>query len=178
MNVTVKLADKDDFFIIKNFIPLFRHYIAEVYDELPNKYGVFSYDECKTLQELCDKRESWLEKPNELFPFIIYAFDRPVGYTLISKVPPGGFEKSDYFINALFLVQSVRRKGIATIAVKQIINLFDGKWELHTNPTERNIPTQMFWKRFITEYTSGNYEELIDKTSDGDEKVIFRFYSN
>lgn len=76
MNVTIKLADKDNFFIIKNFIPLFRQYVAEVYNELPNKYGVFSYDDCRTLQELCDKRESWTEKPDELFPFIIYSLGK------------------------------------------------------------------------------------------------------
>ena len=48
MSITIKLADKNDFFIIKNFIPLFRQYVAEVYNELPNKYGVFSYDDCRT----------------------------------------------------------------------------------------------------------------------------------
>lgn len=177
MNVTIKLADKSDFFIIKNFIPLFRHYVAEVYNELPNKYGVFSYDDCKTLQELCDKRESWLKDPNTLFPFIIFAFDRPVGYALISKVPPNSFEKSDYFVNALFIVQPARRKGIASTAIKNIFNMFYGKWELHTNPTDRNIPTQTFWRKLITDYSNGEFEEFIDKTPDRDEKIIFRFVS-
>lgn len=175
MSITIKLADKNDFFIIKNFIPLFRQYVAEVYNELPNKYGVFSYDDCRTLQELCDKRESWTEKPNELFPFIIYAFDRPVGYALVSKVLPNSFEKSDYFINALFVVQPVRRKGIASATVKNIFDMFTGKWELHTNPTERNISTQKFWRKLLVGYTNNNYTEFISKTADGDEKIIFRF---
>lgn len=175
MKVSIKLADKNDFFIIKNFIPLFRQYVAEVYNELPNKYGIFSYDECRTLQELCDKRETWVEKPDELFPFIIYALDRPVGYALVSKVPPDSFEKSDYFLNALFLVEPVRRKGIASIAIKSIFAMFIGNWELHTNPTDRNIPTQKFWRRLLDEYTNENYTELISTTEDGDEKIIFRF---
>lgn len=175
MEIKVKIADKDDFFIIKNFIPLFRHYIAEVYDELPNKYGVFSYDECRTLQELCDRRERWLEKPDELFPFIIFAFDRPVGYALISKVQLNAFEKSDYFINALFLVQPVRRKGIATIAVTKIFDMFRGKWEVHTNPTERNIATQLFWRKVLKGYTNGEVEEYVNKKPDGEEKIVFRF---
>lgn len=177
MEVRIKIADKNDFFIIKNFIPLFRHYIAEVYNELPNRYGVFSYDDDMTLQDLCNKRESWLEKPDELFPFIIFAFDRPVGYALVKKVLSNAFEKSDYFINALFVVQPVRRNGIASIALKEIMGMFDGRWELHTNPTNRNIPTQLFWRKFIDEYTDGKFEELIDKTPDGDEKIIFRFNS-
>ena len=177
MSVIVKLADKNDFFIIKNFIPLFRQYIAEVYDELPNKYGVFSYDECKTLQELCDKRETWIKNPNELFPFIIYAFDRPVGYVLVSKVQPNSFEKSDYFINALFVVQPVRRKGVASSAIKSIFNMFHGGWELHTSTSEKNIPTQKFWRKVLNEYTNDNYIEFVSETDDGDEKIIFRFNS-
>ncbi|WP_315119510.1 GNAT family N-acetyltransferase [uncultured Clostridium sp.] len=177
MNVRVKISDRNDFFIIKNFIPLFRHYIAEVYNELPNKYGVFSYDSDRTLQELCNRRESWLEKPDELFPFIIFAFDRPVGYVLVSKVPLNAFEKSDYFINALFIVQPARRKGIASISVKKIIDMLNGSWELHTNSTNRNMSTQLFWRSFISEYTNGKFEEFIGNTPDGDEKIIFRFNS-
>jgi predicted acetyltransferase len=177
MDVRIKIADRNDFFIIKNFIPLFRHYISEVYNELPNKYGVFSYDDDKTLQELCNKRESWLEKPDELFPFIIFAFDRPVGYALVKKVLPNAFEKSDYFINALFVVQPVRRKRIASIALKKIIEMFNGRWEIHTNSTNRNITTQLFWRRFIADYTNGKFEEIIGKTPDEDEKIIFRFDS-
>ncbi|MGL4773561.1 MAG: GNAT family N-acetyltransferase [Clostridium sp.] len=178
VNVSIKLADKNDFFIIKNYIPLFRHYVAEVYNELPNKYGVFSYDDSRTLQELCDKRDKWTENPNELFPFIIYAFDRPVGYALVSKVPPNSFEKSDYFINALFVVQPVRRQGVASIAMKKIFDKFIGRWELHTNPTERNIQTQRFWRKVLMDYTRSNYIEFISKTPDGDEKIIFRFSNN
>lgn len=175
MNVTVKLADKNDFFIIKNFIPLFRQYIAEVYDELPNQYGVFSYDDSKTLAELCDKRDKWVEETEQLFPFIIYAFEKPVGYVLISKIQPNSFEKGDYFVNATYVVSPVRGKGIATAAMKKIFDMFSGDWELHTNPTERNYKTQKFWRNLLNNYTNKNYSEFITQTPDGDDKIIFRF---
>lgn len=42
---------------------------------------------------------------------------------------------------------------------------------------DRNIPIQLFWRKFIGEYTDGKYEEFIGKTPDGDEKIIFRFSS-
>ena len=178
MNVRVKLADRDDFFIIKNFIPLFRHYIGEVYNELPNKYGVFSYDDCKTLQELCDKRESWLEKPKELFPFIIFAYEKPVGYIFVSKVQQSVFEKVGYFINALFVVNPVRRKGIASIAIKKVFDIFNGEWELHTSSSDINTPTQGFWKNTLNQYTNGEFIYYIDKTLDGSDKIIFKFSNN
>lgn len=177
MKGILKLADKDDFFIIKNFIPLFRHYIASVYDELPNEYGVFSYDESKTLQEMCDQREKWVKDPKNLFPFIIYAFDRPVGYLLISIVQPDSEQECDYFFNALFIVKSVRRKGIASMAVKEIFDRFKGTWELHTSLKESNVPTRHFWRKVISEYTQGNFEEITGITSDDVEKIIFKFTS-
>lgn len=178
MNIRVKLANKDDFFIIENFIPLFRHYIGEVYNELPNKYGVFSHDDSRTLQELCDKRETWIKKPEELFPFIIFADDRPVGYLLVSKVKQPAFEKSDYFINALFVVSPARRQGVASAAVEKVFDSFGQKWELHTSSSDRNISTQRFWKKTIDQYTKGNFVEYVNKSPDGSEKIIFRFDSN
>lgn len=178
MKVNIKLADKDDFFIIKNFIPLFRHYIGEVYNELPNKYGVFSYDESKTLQEMCDKRERWIEHPDEMFPYIISAYDRPVGYMLVARVKEDAFEKSDYYLNALFIVSSVRRKGIAGSAVRKVFDDYKGKWEVHTNASDRNIATQNFWNKTIKEYTGNKFDSCKEKMPDGDEIIIYRFNSN
>jgi predicted acetyltransferase len=173
-NVKIKLANEDDFFIIKNFIPLFRHYLAEVYEELPNKYGIFAYDnETKTLKELCDKRESWLKKPEELFPFIIFAYGIPVGYTFISKNSNGN--TSNYFVNALFIVNSVRKKGIATKAMKMILDSFHGDWELHTSSSNKNINTQMFWRNFIKKVTNNVFYESLIETNDCSKKILFKF---
>lgn len=174
MDILIKKADISNFYIIKNFIPLFRHYIAEVYDELPNIHGVFSYDDCRSLQELCDKREKWLDKPNELFPYIIYYGKIPVGYILISKVLQNSYINSDYFIEALFIVQSARRKHIATTVLKQVTILHQGRWQVNTNCSDKNIPTQMFWRKFVSEFSNGKFEEFIGDTDDG-HKLIFRF---
>ena len=177
MDIYVKIANESDFFIIKNFIPLFRHYIGEVYDELPNEYGVFAYDDSKTLQEMCDKRESWIKNPETKFPIIIYAFNRPVGYMFVSKVYSDVFEGNSYFLEALFLVKSVRRKGIGSLVVKQVFDKFKGKWELNTSASERNLETQSFWRKVLNEYRCGKYKEFAAKTEDGSEKIIFRFDS-
>lgn len=177
MDIYVKLASESDFFIIKNFIPLFRHYIGEVYDELPNEYGVFAYDDSKTLQEMCDKRESWIKNPGRKLPYIIYAFNRPVGYMFVSKVSSDVSEGNSYFVDALFLVKPVRGKGIGSLVAKQIFDKFKGRWELHTSASERNLETQLFWRKVINGYKCGKHEEFIAKTEDGSEKIIFRFDS-
>lgn len=177
MDIYVKLANESDFFIIKNFIPLFRHYIGEVYDELPNEYGVFAYDDSKTLQEMCDKRESWVKNPERKFPFIIYAFNRPVGYMFVSKVSSDVFEENSYFVDALFLVKPVRKKGIGSLVVKQVFDKFKGRWELHTSASERNLETKLFWRKVLNEYKCENYKEVTAKTEDGSEKIIFTFDS-
>jgi predicted acetyltransferase len=177
MNAYIKLSNADDFFIIKNFIPLFRYYIGEVYNELPNEYGVFAYDDSKTLQEMCAKRESWSMNPETKFPFIIYAFDRPVGYMFVSKISSEVSGKDNYFVDALFLIKSVRRKGIGSLIVKQVFDKFKGKWELHTSASDRNIETQSFWRKVLNEYTCGNYNESISIMEDNSEKIIFRFCS-
>ncbi|HCW54358.1 MAG TPA: hypothetical protein DG753_11615 [Clostridium sp.] len=126
---------------------------------------------------MCDKRDRWIQHPDELFPYIIYAFDRPVGYMLVAKVKKDAFEKADYYLNALFVISSVRRKGIASKVVKQIFDSYEGKWEVHTNASYRNISTQKFWNKTIQEYTDNNFIHYQDKMPDGDEVIIYRFNS-
>lgn len=178
MEIELKLATQDTFYIIENFIPLFRHYIGEAYNELPNKHGVFSYDDSRTLQEMSSQRRKMLDQPKELFPYIIFYKEIPVGYLLVAKVIQPALAKSDYFLNALFLVASARRKGIASHAVKIIFDTFKGNWEVHTSASEQNLPTQLFWNKTLEKYTGNHYFSHRDIVEDGSCKIIFRSASN
>ena len=178
MELELRLADEKTFYIIENFIPLFRHYIGEVYEELPNQHGIFSYDESRTLQEMTTKRRRLLENPDQEFPYIIYYKEKPVGYLLVSKTNQPIDGQASYFVNALFTVAPVRRKGIASGAVKILFDRYKGDWEVHTSASERNLSTQIFWNKTLERYTGNNYSSHKDIVEDGSCKIIFRFVSN
>ncbi|WP_301246232.1 hypothetical protein [Paenibacillus vandeheii] len=71
-------------------------------------------------------------------------------------------------------MQPFRGVGIAEYAAKEVFQRYRGRWELFTNPSEKNKAGQHFWRKTVSNYTQGNYTELQDQTYDG-EKLIFRF---
>ncbi len=173
MDVKVVLSNKENSNIIKNLYPLYLYDLSEIYGNVPNEYGIYEEESIKTLVEQYDLQNIWIEKPDGLFPFIIFVDGKPAGFDLVATKPysPKG---TDYYVYEFFLLRPYRGKNIAEIAAKQVFDKFLGKWEVYTNPTERNIKGQKFWHKTISNYTNRKFEEVYGSTFDGD-KLIFRF---
>ncbi|MCT8138430.1 GNAT family N-acetyltransferase [Anaerobacillus sp. CMMVII] len=174
MDLQVQLSCKENSYIIKNLYPLYLHDLSEHYGFLPNCHGVFEEsDDYKTLSEQNELHNIWWEKPEVLFPFLILVDERPAGFILIAT-PPHCTKGIDYFVNEFFLLRPFRGKGLAEHAASIVFDQFRGKWELFTNPSEKNIVGQKFWRRTILHYSGGNYDEEFGETFDG-YKLIFKF---
>ncbi|QTD43157.1 GNAT family N-acetyltransferase [Sporosarcina sp. Te-1] len=174
MKIEVKLTDKDEAYIIKNLYPLYLYDLSGHHGNLPNQHGIYEdSDDYRTLQDQYEVQNIWWEKPDILFPFLIVADGTPAGFILLAT-PPHCNKGIDYFINEFFLLQPLRGNNIAEYAANQVFERFKGNWELFTNPSEKNIVGQKFWRKTISNYTKGNYVEERDETFDG-YKLIFRF---
>ena len=68
MKIEIKLADKNDGFIIKNMYPLYLHDLSGIHNILPNKYGIFEEDENIDISYLKDIRKDYEEKLNIIEP--------------------------------------------------------------------------------------------------------------
>ncbi|RKN73004.1 GNAT family N-acetyltransferase [Paenibacillus ginsengarvi] len=178
MKIEVKLTEKEQAYIIKNMYPLYLHDLSGHYGlipgHIPNLHGIFEdSNDFKTLSDQYDVQNTWWEKPKCLYPFLITVNDLPAGFALIAT-PPHCAKGVDYFVNEYFLLQPFRGSGIAENAAIQVFERFKGMWELFTNPSEKNIVGQRFWRKTVSNYTKGNYEEALGTTFDG-HKMIFRF---
>ena len=178
MNINVKLTDQDEAYIIKNMYPLYLHDLSGHYGlipgHIPNLHGIFEEsNEYRTLTDQYDVQKIWWEKTNCLYPFLIRVDDIPAGFALIAT-PPHCAKGTDYFVNDFFLMQPFRGKGVAEYSAIQVFDKFKGNWELHTNPSERKTIGQKFWRKTVSNYTSGNYNEESEMTFDG-YKLVFRF---
>jgi predicted acetyltransferase len=173
MLVEVILSNNEHSNIIKNLYPLYLYDLSEIYGNVPNEYGIYEDKPIKTLQEQYHLQDIWFEKPELLFPFIIFVDKKPAGFALVAagKYAPSGV---DYFMHEFFLLRPYRGKNIAEISASQVFDKFQGKWEVYTNPTSSNKKGQSFWLKTINNYTNGNFEKVFDTTFDG-EKLIFRF---
>ena len=174
LKIDVKLTDKRNAYIIKNLYPLYLYDLSKHYNRLPNVHGIYEdSDNCQTLEEQVAIQNIWWEKPNILFPYLILVDDIPAGFVLIAS-PPHCNKGIDFFVNEFFLIQSLRGQGIAEHAAKIVFEQLNGNWELFTNPLDKNIVGQKFWRKAISNYTSGIYTEEYGETFDG-YKLIFRF---
>lgn len=174
MKIDVQLTDINKSYIIKNLYPLYLYDLSGHYDKLPNIHGIYEdNDDFRTLSDQYEAQNIWWEKPAILFPYLIVADGIPGGFILIAT-PPHCNQGIDYFINDFFLIQSLRGQGIAEYAVNKVFEQWKGNWELFTNPSEKNVVGQKFWRKTISNYTNGNYTEEQGETFDG-YKLIFRF---
>ncbi|MBD2848623.1 GNAT family N-acetyltransferase [Paenibacillus sp. IB182496] len=174
MKIKVQLTNKHDAYIIKNLYPLFLYDLSEHYVSFPNIHGIYEdSDEYTTLQEQYEVQHIWWEKPECLYPFLIRVDDQPAGFILIAT-PPHCSTEVDYFVNEFFLLRPYRGQGIAEQAAIHVFEQFRGRWELFTNPSEKNTVGQKFWRKTISNYKKGEYLEKYGDTFDG-YKLIFRF---
>ncbi|MBP1994872.1 GNAT family N-acetyltransferase [Paenibacillus eucommiae] len=178
MKIEVKLTSQDEAYIIKNLYPLYLHDLSGHYGltsgHIPNEHGIFEEsNEYRTLGDQYDAQNVWWDKPNCLYPFLVRVDTIPAGFALIAT-PPHCAQGTDYFVNDFFLLQPFRGKGVAEHAAVQVFENFKGSWEIFTNPSEGNLIGQKFWRKTISNYTKGLYEEEFGTTFDGD-KIIFRF---
>jgi predicted acetyltransferase len=173
MEIDVVLANEQNSNIIKNIYPLYLHDLSEVYGNVPNEYGIYEDEPIKTLSEQYDVQNIWFQKPNLLLPFIIMVDGKPAGFDLVStgKYAPKGM---DYYVYEFFLLRPYRGKSIAEIVAKQIFDKFSGRWGLYVAPTGKNPRAEKFWRKTITNYTDGNFQENHGETFDG-YKLIFTF---
>lgn len=168
------LTDSTTKFIINNLYPLYLHDLSEIWGRLPNRYGVYEENETQTLSEQNKIFDIWWEKPGVLYPYLIKENDIPVGFAFVATsphIPP----TCEFYLYEFFILRPFRGKGIAEFAAKEVFKLHSGHWELQTNPTERNVRAQHFWRKTLKGYTEDSYREEMGKSFEHEEKIVFRF---
>lgn len=177
MKVTINLTDQSSKFIINNLYPLYLHDLSEIWGWKPNKYWVFEDDEILSLSEQNKVFDIWWSKQSILFPYLIKADEVPAGFALVATSPYTPHE-SDFYLNEFFILRPFRGRGVAETAAVKVFNSHHGTWELQTNCKETNKRAQSFWRRTISNYTRGNYEEETAETKNDGNKLIFRFINS
>jgi len=106
-----------------------------------------------------DQIAHWFGDPNT-FPLIIVRGSEPVGFARVLRgVPSATQPRVDYRMAEFFVARPKRRLGIGQTAVQLILSRFAGRWEI----TEylRNAAAVSFWRRVVSSYTRGTYQERI-----------------
>ncbi len=106
------------------------------------------------LYECADLSRYFLE-PNR-FPFLIRVQQECAGFVLVNKI--GTSPDVDWNMGEFFILAKFQGKGIGTEVALQILNRFNGIWEIAQIPT--NFPAIQFWQKVVKNYSSGNFTKL------------------
>lgn len=95
-------------------------------------------------------------------PLLILKDSVPAGFAIVARGPgqaaPFGF---DYRMAEFFVARPFRRLGVGRAAVPLVLDRFAGRWQIMEYA--RNTAAVSFWRRVVTLYTRGHFEERVQQ---------------
>ncbi|GKU24244.1 GNAT family N-acetyltransferase [Clostridium folliculivorans] len=137
---------------LENLISLYLHDLSEFADDLKiNEDGKFEYEGLELYF-----------KSKDLTPFFITYRGEVVGFVLFNT---GKYAPKDinYVIHELFILKSFRNKGVASDAIKILMDTYKGKYKVVQIST--NKTAVKFWMKFY-ENQSIKFTEAKEKDDD------------
>jgi predicted acetyltransferase len=108
---------------------------------------------------------------------ILYS-DEPVGFAMVRRSPTAAagviagaagagavsgaapaVDAAEFSMAEFFIARPWRRRGIGAQAVRLLFDRFDGRWLISEHV--RNTVAVNFWRRVVSAYTRGQYQERI-----------------
>ncbi len=115
-----------------------------------------------------DQIARWFGDPSA-FPLVIVKSAEPVGFALVVRASSGaGGREARYRMAEFFVSRPSRGLGIGNTAVQLILDRFAGRWEIVEYL--RNPGAVSFWRRVLSAYTHGNFQERV---VDGEVRQVF-----
>ena len=84
--------------------------------------------------------------------------NKPVGFAMVRTGPAAaGRGAANFSMAEFFIARPWRRRGVGQEAVRLIFDRFSGRW--HIMEYLRNPQAVAFWRRVVSAYTDGRYQE-------------------
>ena len=138
-----------------------RQWLESVYRDYLNDLAPLGTGMFPTLPEFGhrerDQLASWYADSSAHL-LTILKDDKPVGFAMVRTghviVGRGAV---DYSMAEFFISGASRRRGVGQEAVRLILDRFSGRW--HIMEYLRNPQAVAFWRRVVSAYTAGRYQE-------------------
>jgi predicted acetyltransferase len=145
MNIEVRPASIEDKSILRNLMELYNYDFSEFDGADVDAHGLYGYERID---------HYWTDEGRH--PFLVRVDGRLAGFVLVRTLEEPAPEPV-HSIAEFFILRKYRRLGVGKGAACRIFDLFPGRWSVAQ--IESNLPAQSFWRRIITEYTGGDFEE-------------------
>jgi predicted acetyltransferase len=157
--VTIRPAGAGDRPLIEG---MFQFYAYDFSEMEPEGSTDFEFNAAGAFEPY-DFMDSYWRDANR-WPLVIQVGGRPAGFALVnthSHLDGGEVERN---MAEFFVARKHRRRGVAAEAVRQVLALHPGRWEVAV--VERNMAAKAFWPKAIA--SSPNVLALERREGDGD----------
>jgi predicted acetyltransferase len=146
MNIEIHPASLEDKTLLRNLMELYAHDLSEFDQSDVDSHGLFGY---KYIDHY------WTEPGR--YPFLVRVDGKLAGFVLVRTLDESG-PNPTRSIAEFFILRKYRGKGTGKIVAHRIFSMFPGKWSVAQ--LDNNQPAQSFWRKVISEYTQGNFQEI------------------
>lgn len=151
MNVFLQEVPRSDRILIRRLMEFYLYDFSEFVGNDVDEYGVYG-DEYLDLYWTDATRSAWFVK----------VLDKLAGFVLVNEhILVEGNERS---IAEFFVMRKYRRQGVGNKAALQVFDRLPSKWEVRV--IDRNLPAQLFWRKVISDYTRGRFQETYLENTD------------
>jgi predicted acetyltransferase len=146
LNIEINFASKDERPILRNLMELYQHDFSEYDGSDTGPSGLYNYP-CLDYY--------WNEP--ERSPFLVRVDGQLAGFVLVARYNYLTGQKDSWVLAEFFVMRKYRRQGVGKYVACHIFDRFHGEWQVAQIP--ENIPATAFWRKVITCYTHGNFQE-------------------
>lgn len=146
MKIEIIKVAREDKSVLRNMMELYLYDFSEYDGADLNEHGLYEY-------EYIDPY--WTEPERQAF--FLRVDGKLAGFALVREVASaeGPAHRS---LAEFFVMRKYRRQKIGKLFAQRIFDLFPGLWRIAQE--ESNHPSQIFWRKVISDYTNGSYREL------------------
>ncbi len=145
MDIEIQPAQLQDKSILRHLMELYVYDFSELEKWDVDEHGLFGY---KYLDHY------WTE--HDRHPFLIRVSGKLAGFVLVRAIDSSDDEPT-HSIAEFFVLRKYRRQGVGRQVAHRIFDMFPGRWSV--SQLANNVAAQVFWRKVISEYTGGNFEE-------------------
>ncbi len=145
MEVTLRLAKKDDKEIVRNLLEKYLYEFSQYDNTGVNKLGLYGYN---YLDCYWTDQNRWV--------YFIEADSSLAGFVMVNDYPEAADRETDFSVSEFFVIHKYRRMGLGKKAFFMAMALHKGRWQLKRHP--KNITSVRFWDKAVSEYTNDVFE--------------------
>jgi predicted acetyltransferase len=140
---------------------LSQFYVYDFSEMEPEGSDRLEFDARGQFKVLLELDDYWRARPG-FHALVICVGEQPVGFALINTLSHrgGSVERN---MSEFFVARKYRRRGVAREAVRQVLALYPGHWEVAV--VERNAAAKAFWPRAIA--AAANVSDVVQHEGDG-----------